>query len=100
MQANRVKIWYNRCKQKQWKKLAFIGDGADAGEQPATDRGFLFPSGKLDLENGWIRLAVLVPWDVAEEWYAAQFKNSGHPAHPVRMVLGTLPIQRWLKYSD
>ena len=42
-----------------------------------------FPFGKLDPENEWVKLAALVPWDVAEEEYAKQFVNNGHPAHPV-----------------
>ena len=60
---------------------------------------FEFPYGKLDPENDWIKLAELVPWDVAEERYAAQFVNNGHPAHPCRMALGALLIQRRLKCS-
>jgi len=54
----------------------------------------------LDPENDWVKLAALVPWDVAEERYAAQFVNNGHPAHPARMALGALLIQRRLKCSD
>ena len=61
---------------------------------------FEFPYGKLDPENDWIKLAELVPWDVAEERYAARFVNNGHPAHPCRMALGALLIQRRLKCSD
>lgn len=61
---------------------------------------FIFPYGKLDPENDWVKLAALVPWDTAEERYAAQFVNNGHPAHPCRMVLGALLIQRRLKCSD
>ena len=61
---------------------------------------FVFPYGKLDPENDWIRLAALVPWEVAEERYAARFVNNGHPAHPARMALGALLIQRRLKCSD
>ena len=41
-----------------------------------------FPFGKLDPENEWVKLAALVPWDVAEEEYAKQFVNNGHP--PIR----------------
>lgn len=37
---------------------------------------------------------------MAEEWYAARFVNNGHPAHPARMALGALLIQRRLKCSD
>ncbi len=61
---------------------------------------FMFPYGKLDPENDWIKLATLVPWDVVEERYAARFVNNGHPAHPARMALGALLIQRRLKCSD
>ncbi len=55
---------------------------------------------QLDPENDWVKLAALVPWDVAEERYAAKFVNNGHPAHPARMALGALLIQRRLKCSD
>ncbi len=61
---------------------------------------FVFPYGKLDPENDWVKLAALVPWDVVEERYAAQFANNGHPAYPARMALGALLIQRRLKCSD
>lgn len=61
---------------------------------------FEFPYGKLDGENDWVKLAALVPWDVAEERYAARFVKNGHPAHPARMALGDLLIQRRLKCSD
>ena len=37
---------------------------------------------------------------MAEERYAAQFVNNGHPARPARMALGALRIQRRLKCSD
>lgn len=61
---------------------------------------FAFPYGKLDPENDWVKLAELVPWDAAEERYAARFVENGHPAHPCRMALGALLIQRRLKCSD
>ena len=61
---------------------------------------FVFPYGKLDSENDWVKLATLVPWEVAEERYAARFVNNGHPAHSARMALGALLIQRRLKCSD
>ena len=61
---------------------------------------FVFPYGKLDPENDWVKLAAVVPWDVAEEEYAAQFVNNGAPAHPCRVALGALLIQRRLKCSD
>ena len=61
---------------------------------------YVFPYGKLDPENDWVKLAELVPWETAEERYAAKFVNNGAPAHPCRMVLGALLIQRRLKCSD
>ena len=61
---------------------------------------FVFPYGKLEPKNDWVRLAALVPWDVAEKRYAARFVKNGHPAHPARMALGALLIQRRLKCSD
>ena len=61
---------------------------------------FIFPYGDLDAENDWVKLAAVVPWDIAEERYAAQFVNNGHPAHPCRIALGALLIQRRLKCSD
>ncbi len=61
---------------------------------------FVFPYGKLDVENEWVKLAALVPWDEAESAYAKQFVNNGHPAHPARIALGALIIKQRLKCSD
>ena len=61
---------------------------------------FVFPYGQLDKNNEWVKLADLVPWDEAEEAYAKQFVNNGHPAHPARIALGALIIKQRLKCSD
>lgn len=61
---------------------------------------FVFPYGKLNSENEWVKLAELLPWDRIEERYAAQFENNGHPAHPCRMALGALLIKQRLRCSD
>ena len=61
---------------------------------------FVFPYGKLNRENEWVKLAELVPWETVEEIYALQFENNGHPAHPARMALGALIIKQRLKCSD
>lgn len=50
---------------------------------------FVFPYGKLAPENDGVKLATLVPWDVAEKQHAAQFVNNGYSAHP---ALGALMI--------
>ena len=61
---------------------------------------FVFPYGKLNPENEWVRMSELVPWDAVEEKYSDRFVNNGHPAHPARMALGSLIIKRRLKCSD
>jgi len=61
---------------------------------------FVFPYGKLDPENDWVKLANLVPWDEAEVEYAKQFVDNGHPAHSARIALGALIIKQRLKCSD
>lgn len=60
----------------------------------------MFPYGKLNSENDWVKLMALVPWGVAEERYAARFANNGHPARPARTALEALLIQRRLKCTD
>lgn len=61
---------------------------------------FVFPYGKLNPENEWVKLAELLPWERIEERYAEQFENNGHPAHPCRMALGALLIKQRLRCSD
>ena len=61
---------------------------------------FVFPYGKLDQENDWVKLAQIVPWETIEEGYVAQFVNNGHPAHPSQMAFGALLIKQRLKCSD
>ena len=61
---------------------------------------YVFPYGKLDTENEWVKLAELIPWDVVEERYAAQFVDNGHQAHSARTALGALLIKQRFKCSD
>lgn len=46
--------------------------------QLAIDQ-FIFPYGKLDPDNRWVRMADLVPWDEVEKAYA---EASARPARP------------------
>ena len=48
---------------------------------------FIFPYGKLDPENDWVKLAALVPWEIAEERYAARFVNNGHCQRHLKMSI-------------
>lgn len=61
---------------------------------------FIFPYGTLNVENDWVKLATILPWDTIEEKYAEKFVNNGHPAHPARMALGSLLIKQRLQCSD
>lgn len=58
-------------------------------------------SGKLDPENRWIRLAQIVPWDLAEKIYlTSRCEDFGAPAMPSRMALGALIIKERLGLTD
>lgn len=61
---------------------------------------FVFPYGELDQGNEWVKLANIVPWDVAEREYARNFVDNGAPAHPARVALGACIIKQRLKCSD
>lgn len=56
---------------------------------------------KMNENNRWIKKAELIPWDKIEVKYAELFKsNTGMPAKPLRMALGSLLIQKQYGYSD
>jgi len=58
-------------------------------------------SGGLDLENRWIALVELVPWEPVEKIYHATLcKDSGQPIVPARMALGALLIKEHLGLTD
>jgi hypothetical protein len=61
---------------------------------------FIFPFGKLNKENEWVKLSEIIHWDKIEARYAKQFVNNGHPAHSARIALGALIIKQRLKCSD
>ena len=57
--------------------------------------------GKLDPNNRWVKLSEIIPWHIAEEFYANQFSSKrGAPALPVRMALGALIVKEKLGLSD
>lgn len=56
---------------------------------------------KMNPENRWVKKAETIPWDAIEEKYAALFpSDTGMPAKPLRMALGSLLIQKQLGFSD
>jgi IS5 family transposase len=51
-------------------------------------------SGELSAENRWVKLAEIIPWELAEEIYADAFREDfGAPALPARVALGALLIK-------
>ena len=60
------------------------------------------PAGlKMNPENRWVRKAAAIPWEAIEEKYAELFpSDTGMPAKPLQMALGSLMIQKQYDYSD
>ncbi len=71
-------------------------------QQPEFVDFYLPFGGHLHANNRWVRLAALVPWQEAEQKYAAHFADSGMgaPAKSVRIALGALLIKERLGLSD
>ncbi len=64
--------------------------------------GFDQPVGlNMTANNRWVKLAAIIPWDEIEEYYANLFpSNTGMPAKPLRVALGSLIIQKLIGFSD
>ena len=56
----------------------------------------------LDPNNRWVRMSKLIPWDLVEEKYAKNFKETpfSRPAKPARMAIGTQIIKEKYVLSD
>ena len=51
--------------------------------------------------NRWVRMADKIPWDELEVKYAALFPSgTGNVAKPLRMALGSMIIQKRLRFTD
>jgi len=70
--------------------------------QLAFEDFYLPFGGKLSRENRWVRLAGIIPWDLAESFYAEQFSQNpqGPSAKSARLALGALIIKERLGVSD
>ncbi len=66
-----------------------------------TPGNFMMLSG-LDPNNRWVRMSKLIPWDLVEEKYAKNFKETpfSHPAKSARMAIGTQIIKEKYVLSD
>lgn len=55
----------------------------------------------MTANNRWVKLAAIIPWDEIEGYYANLFpSNTGMPAKPLRVALGSLIIQKLIGFSD
>lgn len=56
---------------------------------------------KMNPENRWVKRAEMIPWVEIEEKYASLFPSqTGMPAKPLQVALGSLIIQKQYDYSD
>ena len=56
---------------------------------------------KMNPENRWVKKAETIPWLAIEDRYAELFPgNTGMPAKPLRLALGSLIIQKQYDYAD
>lgn len=79
---------YTMYKTEKDRQLSFFDFNQSCGMQ-------------LDSNNEWVQLADTIPWERAEEEYAALFPSkTGHPAYPLRVALGALIIQSRKGLSD
>ena len=72
------------------------------GQQSILEDARAFGGVVLDMNNEWVKLGGMIPWDGFEADYAATFQGAatGNPAKPARMALGTLLIKERYQFSD
>lgn len=73
-----------------------------AGQTTLFDDASNFIGAKLNPENRWVKMAALIPWDLLDEKYNAQFQNKkvGNLAKAARMALGSHIIKEKFAISD
>ncbi|MBF0115692.1 MAG: transposase, partial [Magnetococcales bacterium] len=55
----------------------------------------------LDLNNRWIKLASVIPWDeFAKAYYSGMSTNRGTPAKPARLMVGAVIIKHRQRWTD
>ena len=62
----------------------------------------IFTGAKLDPENRWVKIAMMVPWEMIEKKYALNFKvkGNGRPAKPARYALASHLVKEKYGLSD
>lgn len=74
----------------------------NAGQTSIFDDSTNFIGARLNPENRWIKMSAMIPWDLLDEKYNAQFRNKkvGNPAKAARMALGSHIIKEKFGISD
>jgi len=72
------------------------------GQQSILEDARAFGGVVLDVNNEWVKLGSMIPWDEFEAEYAATFQGAatGNPGKPARMALGTLLVKERYQFSD
>ena len=63
----------------------------NAGQASLFDDPANFIGARLNPNNRWVQMSSMIPWDLLDEKYNAQFRNKkvGNPAKAARMALGS-----------
>lgn len=74
----------------------------NAGQTSLFDDPANFIGAKLNSSNRWVQMSAMIPWDILDEKYNAQFQNKkvGNPAKAARMALGSHIIKEKFNISD
>lgn len=86
------------------KKCGFWGDSMYCAEDKnqLSLEDFILPfGGHLNMDNRWVKLARIMPWDYIDEVYAASMcPDNGRRAYSSRIAYGALFIKKQEKLSD
>ena len=74
----------------------------NAGQASLFDDPANFIGARLNPNNRWVQMSSMIPWDLLDEKYNAQFRNKkvGNPAKAARMALGSHIIKEKFGISD
>ena len=74
----------------------------NAGQASLFDDPTNFIGARLNPNNRWVQMSSMIPWDLLDEKYNAQFRNKkvGNPAKAARMALGSHIIKEKFGISD
>ena len=74
----------------------------NAGQASLFDDPANFIGARLNPNNRWVQMSSMIPWDLLDEKYNAQFRNKkvGNPAKAARMGLGSHIISEFCFFDS